>query len=113
MNALYGKAQDRSVIKEQCKNGKRMAEVILGEKWLIHKYFFHTSYIAYSDIRRAYMRVAGGEFGEFPVDEYSLVLVDPDGREHVLHIDRPEYGQKCLTWLEDIQSNIEIGKIKS
>ena len=112
MKALYGEALERRVIKEQCKKGKRIGEVILGEEWLIHRYFFLTSYIAYSDIRRAYMRVAGGEFGEFPVDEYSLVLEDLDGNEHVLHLDRPEYGKKCLEWLEKVQSSIKIGKMK-
>ena len=112
MKALYGEALERRVIKEQCKKRKRIGEVILGEEWLIHRYFFQTSYIAYSDIRRAYMRVAGGEFGEFPVDEYSLVLEDLDGNEHELHLDRPEYGKKCLEWLEKVQSSIKIGKMK-
>ena len=55
---------------------------------------------------------AGGEFGEFPVDEFSLVLEDLDGNEHVLHLDRPEYGKKCLEWLEKVQSSIKIGKMK-
>lgn len=40
MKALYGEALERKVIKEQCKKGKRIGEVILGEEWLIHRYFF-------------------------------------------------------------------------
>lgn len=110
MKPLYGAKQDRKIIKEECKNGRKIAEVIMGERFLVHRYFFQTSYIAYEDIIRAYMRVAGGEFGEFPVDEYSLILEDPTGKEHILHIDRPEYGKKCLSWLKQTGKNIKIGK---
>ena len=34
------------------------------------------------------------------------------GNEHELHLDRPEYGKKCLEWLEKVQSSIKIGKMK-
>ena len=72
MKVLYGKNLEKDFVKIQQKSGKRIAEITLGDRILIHKYFFQTSYIAYQDIRRMYMRVAGGEFGEFPIDEYSI-----------------------------------------
>ena len=110
MKVLYGETQDRNIIKEECRHGKRIAEVILGANFLIHRYFFKTSYIAYHNSIRIYMRVAGGEFGEFPIDEYSLIVVDKKGKEHALHVDRPEYIRKILKWIENNQKEIQIGK---
>ncbi len=110
MKVLYGKKQERNVITEQIKGGRRIAEVTLGDQYLVHRYFFRTSYIAYVDIVRAYMRVAGGEFGEFPIDEYSLILEDREGKEHALHVDRPEYIREILNWLQTSQKHIQIGK---
>ena len=46
------------------------------------------------------MRVAGGEFGEFPIDEYSIMIEDKEGNEHALHVDRPEYIREILKWIE-------------
>lgn len=100
------------MVKTQCKNGKRIAEIILGDQILVHKYFFCTSYIAYQDIHRMYMRVAGGEFGEFPIDEYSLIVVDKEEKEHALHVDRPEYIREILKWIGNCQKEIQIGKEK-
>lgn len=112
MKALYGEKRERNVIKQEIRNGKRLSEITLGATFLIHRYFFRTSYIAYTDIERIYMRVAGGEFGEFPVDEYSMIVEDRAGTEHVLHVDRPEYGKQCLEWVKKTQSHIKIGKEK-
>ena len=112
MKVLYGKKLDQDFVKVQCKSGKKIAEIILGDRILIHKYFFRTSYIAYVDIQRMYMRVAGGEFGEFPIDEYSLMIEDREGNEHALHVDRPEYIREILKWINAYQKEIQIGKEK-
>lgn len=112
MKVLYGKNLEKDFVKIQQKSGKRIAEITLGDQILIHKYFFRTSYIAYRDIRRMYMRVAGGEFGEFPIDEYSIMVEDKKGNEHSLHVDRPEYIREILKWIETYQREIQIGKEK-
>lgn len=112
MKVLYGKNLEKDFVKIQQKSGKRIAEITLGDQILIHKYFFRTSYIAYQDIRRMYMRVAGGEFGEFPIDEYSIMIEDKKGNEHALHVDRPEYIREILKWIETYQREIQIGKEK-
>lgn len=110
MKILYGSELDRKKIKEEQKQGKKISEIILGKEILIHKYFFHTVYIEYSNIERMYMRVAGGEFGEFPIDEYSIIVEDKEGKEHSLHMDRPEYVQAVLKWVEEHQRHIKTGK---
>lgn len=112
MKVLYGKNLEKDYVKTQQKSGKRIAEITLGDQILIHKYFFRTSYIVYQDIRRMYMRVAGGEFGEFPIDEYSIMIEDREGNEHALHVDRPEYIREILKWIETHQREIQIGKEK-
>ncbi len=110
MKALFGNVQTKETVKLQKKQGIRYAEVVLGESLLIHTYFFQTKYIAYADIKQAYMRVAGGEFGEFPMDEYSLVLIDKGDQEHVLHVERGEYIKAVLDEMKENHPDILIGK---
>lgn len=110
MKALFGETQTKETVKLQKKQGIRYSEVVLGESLLIHTYFFQMKYIAYQDISQVYMRVAGGEFGEFPMDEYSLVIKDKGDQEHVLHVERGEYIKAVLDYLKEKQPQILIGK---
>lgn len=110
MKVLFGESLPKETVKEEKKNGIRFAEVTLGKSVLIHTYFFRMVYISYADIRRIYMRVAGGEFGEFPIDEYSLVIEDISGKEHILHMDRGEFVEGIKEWLKIHQPHIVIGK---
>lgn len=112
MKALYGEKRERQFVTMQMKSGKKVAEIFLGDALLVHRYFFQTSYIAYQDIERIYMQVAGGEFGEFPIDEYSLMIEDRDGKEHKLHVDRPEYIQEIIRWMAQNHPEIKTGKKK-
>lgn len=110
MKPLYGEAVPSDIIKKEKKQGVRYSEVTLGEQYLIHSYFFKTRYIAYRDIVRIFMRVAGGEFGEFPMDEYSLVVIDAGKQEHVLHVERGEYVQGVQKLIQERFPHIHIGK---
>ncbi len=112
MKPLYGEAVPSDKIKQEKKQGIRYSEVTLGKEYLIHTYFFKTRYIAYKDITRIYMRVAGGEFGEFPMDEYSLVLLDAKDQEHVLHVERGEYIEGVQNVIRENYPHIQIGKPK-
>lgn len=113
MKPLFGEVQTRERVKQEKKNGIKYAEVTLGEELLIHSYFFKTQYIAYRDITRLYMRVAGGEFGEFPMDEYSLVILDKENHEHVLHVERGEYIQGVQEYVQKHHPQILLGKPKA
>lgn len=110
MKPLFGNVQTKEFVKQEKKKGIRYAEVTLGSTLLIHSYFFRTQYIAYEDIQRIFMRVAGGEFGEFPMDEYSLVIIDREGQEHVLHVERGEYIKCVQDFVSEHYTHIRIGK---
>lgn len=110
MRCLYGTPLDKVKVKKQIRSGSRKGEVTLGEELLIHRYFFATKYIRYQDIRRAFVRIESGEYGEFPLDEHSLVLVDAGGAEHVLHVGHPGYAQRAVEWMSARFGHIAAGK---
>ena len=110
MKCLYGEALEKREVKRQMAAAEKIGELRLGEELLIHRYFFSTKYIRRKDITRVFVRVESGEYGEFPLHEHSLVVIDAGGREHVLHIDHPNFGKETMEKLTAADSRIQTGK---
>ena len=110
MKCLYGECPSREVVRKERKNGINMGEIRLGEHLLVHRYFFHTKCIRYTDIVNAYLMTEVSEGGDFAHEEMSLCIGDPSGKVWRLHADYKAYVMETLDWFREHQPHIRIGK---
>lgn len=110
MKTLTGTELPKEQLKTEWKGAERHSELSLGETVLFHRYFFKTVYIRYTDIVRAYVRIESGESGEYPTFEHSLVLIDREGTEHVLHVEREISAEKTIESMAAAHPHIICGK---
>ena len=110
MKCLYGECPSREEVKRERKNGINMGEIRLGEHLLVHRYFFHTKCIRYTDIVNAYLMTEVSEGGDFAHEEMSLCIGDPSGKVWRLHADYKAYVMETLGWFREHQPHIRIGK---
>jgi len=109
---LCSEPVDKNVIKIELQNTDKVGEFWIGNKYLIHHYFFVTKYIEYADIRKMFLRIESGEYGEFPVHENSIVIVDSDGKEHALHVEYRGDADQILKYVKEHFKTIEVGMKK-
>lgn len=84
----------------------------MGEHFLFYRYFIRIRAIAYTEIKKAYLRIEGGESGEVPVTEHYLMLIDRQDREYKLRMEHPEDVREALAYLQEHFPEIEIGHYK-
>lgn len=108
---LAGSASEE-MLREEFRKAKKAAEVRLGEHFLFYRYFIRIRAIDYGEIRRAYLRIEGGESGDLPVTEHYLMLIDKRERTHKLRMEHPEDVQTVLAHLKEHFQEIEIGHYK-
>ena len=71
----------KNILKEEFSLASRAGEGRMGETHLFYRYFINVKYIAWSRIRKAYLRVESGESGEFLLKEFYLMLqLDDESR---------------------------------
>lgn len=106
----YLSSEDEVVkIKEEWKSAERIGEIRLGEKHFLHCAFFCHRFIPYDEIKQIYLRVESGEYGEFPVHDHHLIIVDKEKKEYQLHIDHIEDAKEVLKELGKRCPKIKIG----
>lgn len=110
MKCLYGDCPQGDEIKKERKQGINMGEIILGENFLVHRYFFRTKCIRYSDIVNAWLQTEISESGDFGHEEISLCIADPAGKVWKLHADYRAYVTETLDWFREHHPRIRIGK---
>lgn len=102
----------QEVLRGEFKKGKKTAEARLGEHFLFYRYFIRIRAIAYGEIRKAYLRIEGGESGDLPVTEHYLMIVDKLEKVYKLRMEHPEDVREVLSYLEEHFPNVEIGHYK-
>lgn len=100
---------DKTILKAEFASAARAGEGRLGENYLFYRYFINVKYAAYHKIQKAYLRVESGEFGEFLLKEFYLILQFTDGTQGKLRFEREERVKEVLAYLEEHFPNIEIG----
>ena len=110
MKCMFGEAAEKELVKKELAGADRIGELRLGKELLLHRYFFRTRYIRYTDISRVFQRMESGESGDFSVSEHSLVVVDRAGTEHVLHVDYKQYAAEGISRLTERYPHISVGK---
>ena len=110
MKCLYGECPSKEEVRKVKKNGINMGEIRLGDTLLVHRYFFHTKCIRYTDIVNAYLMTEVSEGGDFSHEEMSLCIGDPSGKVWRLHADYKAYVMETLDWFREHQPHIRIGK---
>ena len=92
------------------RSGKAADQFCLSDTHLLHRYFFVTKYIAYDEISRVYLRIESGEYGDLPLAEYSLVIVNTSGEESALHAERKDGAERVIGLLQERCPQIAVGK---
>ena len=105
---LAGNASEE-VLREEFQKGKKTVEARLGEHFLFYRYFIRIHAIAYEEIKKAYLRIEGGESGEVPVTEHYLMLIDKQDKKHKLRMEHREDADEVLDYLRNHFPEIEIG----
>lgn len=106
---LYAGNASEEELRREFKEGKKTAEVRLGERFLFYRYFIRISAIDYHEIKKAYLRIESGEVGELPLTEHYLMLIDRKEAEYKLRMEHPEDAQAVLDFLKVHFPEIEIG----
>ncbi len=99
----------KNILKEEFSLASRAGEGRMGETHLFYRYFINVKYIAWSRIRKAYLRVESGESGEFLLKEFYLMLQLDDESEAKLRFEREENARCILAYLQEHYPQTEIG----
>lgn len=110
MKCLYGECPPKEQIRREKKEGIQIGEIILGETYLIHRYFFQTKCIRYADITKVYLLTEVSESGDFGHEEYSLCVGDPAGKVWKLHADYKAYVTEAIEGIQKKNPTVRIGK---
>lgn len=105
---LAGDASEE-VLRGEFQKAKKTVEARLGEHFLFYRYFIRIHAIAYEEIKKAYLRIEGGESGDLPVTEHYLMLIDRQDKKHKLRMEHPEDANEVLDYLKSNFPEIEIG----
>ena len=110
MKCLYGECPPKEQIRREKREGIQIGEITLGETYLIHRYFFQTKCIRYTDITKVYLMTETSESGDFGHEEYSLCVGDPAGKVWKLHADYKAYVTEAIEGIQKKNPTVRIGK---
>ena len=110
MKCLYGECPSKELIRQEKRAGEAIGEITMGETYLIHRYFFQTKCIKYTDINNVYLMTEASESGDFGHEEYSLCVGDFSGKVWKLHADYKAYVTEAIDWIRKNYPQVRIGK---